>query len=68
MDKITAYKTSDDKVFEDEAEALAHDAALKRRKAIEDLVEEYCYRDMNKGEIVNMMLENEAAFRKALAW
>ena len=68
MNKITAFKTSDGKVFEDEIEAGVHEATLKRRKAVEALVEEHCYRDMGKSAIVDMMLENEAALKNAMGW
>ena len=63
IEKVPAFKTSDGKLHEAEADALRHQARLDLRT----LVEEHAYRDMGSDNVVSMLLDNLEAFSTVLA-
>ncbi len=63
MKKVTMYESNDGKLFETEKEALSNDSKF----ALRQLLEDKAYRDMDAGDITNMILDNKAEILKHLS-
>ena len=64
MKKITAFQTDDGKIFDDEDEAVDHEAETDMRKAVTELVDSECYAGMNEKDIINFIMECAGDFRE----
>jgi len=67
LEKIEAYKTSDGKVHTSEHEAKKHEEKILIKEKIDEIVEEGCYRGMDKDDISNFIIENGAEIFTALS-
>lgn len=58
MESVSAYKTSDGKLWGDPRDATAHEKSLTRRKEIEDWVDRHCFSQMHTSDIVDELVEH----------
>ena len=63
MRPITAYKTSDGQVFEDEAEAKRHQDAVDLKAELESFVESFYYSSIRAEDVVDGMMEHWARLK-----
>lgn len=56
MEKVEAYKTSDNLLFLDEEKARIHERNRKLNNLITELVEEVCWNGMDKDDVINFIL------------
>lgn len=57
MEDVTAYKTSDGKLWEDHKAAAAHEKCLVRKETIESWVERHCYSQMHTSDIADALYD-----------
>jgi len=58
LEKVTVYKTTDGELFERKDHAIFHQRKENLRRFFIDLVETEGYRDMDKSDIVGMLIDN----------
>lgn len=67
MITVTAFKTSDGKIFEDSDEATKHERHLVLAARLEEFAKEHCYRDMSVLDFKDAMLSNAEVLREIFA-
>lgn len=58
IEKVEAYKTTDDMVFIEQSSAIQHQRDLDIKDAIKKIVDDNGYRDMSMDEVENMIFEH----------
>lgn len=58
IETITAYKTADGKVFEDEKKAKRYDAELARNATLRDWASRHCYHGMTASDVADELIEH----------
>jgi hypothetical protein len=66
VEKITAWRTEDGKLYDNEEEAKYAEEGLSVAKRIRELLEFYGWRGMTLDEIAKMLIDNRAEFYQAL--
>lgn len=66
MKKIEAFKTSDDMIFETEAEANRHEKKITFEKDLENFVDSFFFRGIDDTDIVDAIREGKDRLRKIL--
>lgn len=66
LKSITAYKTSDGLIFEDEGNANEHQTSLNLSNKISKFVETYCYSGMTNNDVYDIIMENLDELRECL--
>jgi len=55
---ITAYKTADEKVFENEKEAKRYDTERARNARLRDWASRHCYHGMTSSDVADELIEH----------
>jgi len=58
MEEIKAFRASDGKIFLTSAEANLHESVITRTKTIVGFVEDHCWNNMNKGDVICVLEEH----------
>lgn len=68
MKTITAYKTSDGRVFEIESEAKVHEGKMEFEKRLNRFLvsNDICRSNISSGEVLNLISENREELLKIL--
>jgi hypothetical protein len=66
MEEIKAYRTYDGRIFTIKEEAEKEEKLIVARKALNEFVENFYYRNMDSSDIVKIILENRVIVSKIL--
>ena len=64
--KITAYKASDGRVFEDSTKACEYQTELRIKARLDDLLENFMYRGIDSHEIKNALFNHRELLKDIL--